>query len=397
MGALAIFAKQAGFSVCGSDLNEGAVTNELKKEKIEYKIGKQDGKFLREKVEGGEVDWFVYTSALPKDHPELLLAKELGLKVSKRDEVIEFIRKRLKMKMVAVAGTHGKTTTTSMIIYAAKKLGIKTAHLVGSTLSFAEAGEYEMGAKFLIYEADEYDRNFLHFRPWLSVVTVVDYDHPDIYPTVEEYKKAFVQFVRQSRATITDRKIDRKLRLAGKVRRIDASLALEAVLEMAKVAKIEVDRDEVIKVLNEFPGAGRRFERIDEGVYTDYAHHPSEIKATLEIANEEAKNTGNKGVVVVYEPHQNVRQHEIFDQYKKAFYGVDKLFWLPTFLTRENPNLLVYRPEDFIRSLANAEIAEPAEKDEILEKKLKKLKNDGFLVILMSAGPADEWFRGVFG
>ena len=202
MGALALLAKDAGHEVSGSDLKEGAVTNELKDAKIEFKIGKQDGEFLQKKFDEGKAEWFVYSSALPKDNPELILAQKLGLKISKRDELISKIQKDLRLKMIAVAGTHGKTTTTSMIIYALSKLKIPASHLVGSTLTFDKAGKYEKFSRFLIYEADEYDRNFLHFCPFLSVITTIDYDHPDIYPTKADYDAAFVKFMRQSKKVI---------------------------------------------------------------------------------------------------------------------------------------------------------------------------------------------------
>lgn len=98
---------------------------------------------------------------------------------------------------------------------------------------------------------------------------------------------------------------------------------------------------------------------------------------------------------MVYEPHQNVRQHEVFDGYRRAFVGIDKLYWLPTFLTRENPDLIVYQPKDFIRSLENSEIAEPAECNEKLAKNVLRYANDNYLVLLMTAGPADRWLRDI--
>lgn len=393
MGALALLAKDAGHEVSGSDLKEGAVTNELKDAKIEFKIGKQDGEFLQKKFDEGKAEWFVYSSALPKDNPELILAQKLGLKISKRDELISKIQKDLRLKMIAVAGTHGKTTTTSMIIYALSKLKIPTSHLVGSTLTFDKAGKYEKFSRFLIYEADEYDRNFLHFCPFLSVITTIDYDHPDIYPTKADYDAAFVKFMRQSKKVIYKKPIDKRITISGKVRKIDASLALSAVLEIEKTLKIEQNEEEIIKILNKFPGAGRRFEKLADGLYSDYAHHPEEIKSTIEMAKEEAEKLNKKGLVVIYEPHQNVRQHEVFDGYKSSFLGADKIFWLPTFLTREKPELSILQPRDFILSLENAEVAEAADLNEKLKKNIKKYLKENYLVLLMTAGPADEWLR----
>mgnify|MGYP002513835815 CR=1 FL=1 len=112
MGPLALMAKAAELNVCGSDLAKGAVYDELVKAGIEVKIGPQDGEFLREKLAEG-VDWFVYTSALPETHVELVMAREAGIKCTKRDDFTAYLVEKLGLKMVAVAGTHGKTRAGS--------------------------------------------------------------------------------------------------------------------------------------------------------------------------------------------------------------------------------------------------------------------------------------------
>lgn len=425
MGPLALMARQAGIEVSGSDKAEGAIYDELVDAGVEVFIGEQDGSFLREKLDEG-VDWFVYTSALPADHPELLMAKEAGVKVSKRDELTAYLVKRLGLKMVAVAGTHGKTTTTSMIIFAALRLGLPVSYIVGTTLGFAKSGAYHKGDRYFVYEADEYDRNFLRFSPWLSVITCVSYDHPDIYATKADYEAAFEQFKGQSEEVILKPLVDAsRFKLAGEVRRTDAALALEAVKRMANdyygharmlgasaggvgsakrlvedvdggvhfIKRVVMDSD-IVEVLNEFPGVGRRFEKLAEGVYTDYAHHPEEIMATLDVARDEARIRGYKGVVAVYQPHQNVRQHEVRGGYYDAFAWADKVYWLPTYLTREDPNLTVLAPEDLIDGLMNASVAEPAEMNDELFNELVEWVRKGYLVVLMAAGPADGWLRG---
>ena len=101
-------------------------------------------------------------------------------------------------------------------------------------------------------------------------------------------------------------------------------------------------------------------------------------------------------MVAIYEPHQNIRQHEVFKGYKKAFLGVSKLFWAPTYLVREDPNLRVIEPEEFVESLENKEVGEVAEVDENLFKKLEELREEGYLILLMTAGPADGWLREKF-
>lgn len=410
MGPLALMAKGAGLEVFGSDLSEGAVTNELYKAGIPYQTGPQDGRFLQEIYDTRGVDWFVHTSALPPDAPELKLAEKLKIRISKRDELIAYLIEKLGLKLVAIAGTHGKTTTTAMIIWACQELGLPVSYLVGSTLPFAEAGVFDPSSEFLVYEADEYDRNFLHFSPWLAVVTSVSYDHPDIYPSPQDYEKAFLKFMGQSEQVLRGKELELKpalkapghqiqkeskspFTLAGAARRADAELALEAVLKMAEEVHLRVSRADLIKILNRFPGVGRRFERIADGVYSDYGHHPEEIAATVSMALEEAKNLKYKGVVAVYEPHQNVRQHQVYKDYRTAFEGVEKLFWLPTYLVREDPELEVLNPGFFISRLANFRKAEPAELNAEFAKQLKGYRDQGYLILLMTAGPADGWLR----
>lgn len=399
MGPLALMARDAGMTVFGSDQQPGAVTSELTNNGIKIYLGEQDGEFLKARAKNEGVDWFVYTSALPEDHPELLMAKKLKIKhISKRDELISYLVKKLKLKMVAVAGTHGKTTTTAMIIWACLKLGVPISYLIGTTLPFAPAGMYDKKSHYFIYEADEYDRNFLAFHPWLAVIPTVSYDHPDIYPDEQSYQEAFVQFERQSEQVIRGDEIAVDVTLAGEARRYDATLAIDAMQRIMPAPRglarfCGSQRKKIVKVINEFPGVGRRFEQVSEGFYSDYGHHPEEVEATVQIALEEADRRGLKGVVAVYEPHQNTRQAGLIDAYKNAFQGVEKLYWLPTYLTREDESLKVLKPADFIAKLENKKVAEPAELDESLSEALLKYHERGYLVLLMTAGPADAWLR----
>lgn len=409
MGPLALMAKAAGINVFGSDLAQGAIYDELKKAGIEVLIGEQDGEFLRKKMIDG-VDWFVYTSALPANHPELVMAQEAGVKCTKRDDFTAFLMEKLGLKMIAVAGTHGKTTTTAMIVWTSLKLELPVSYIVGTTLGFAPSGAYHEGDKYFVYEADEYDRNFLKYHPWLAVIPSVSYDHPDIYPTVQDYEKAFSQFKAQSENVLeydgseilyngeNDGCMFREgdFGLAGKARRIDAALAGNAIYCMEEdVGGLSESYDAygVRKILDGFPGVGRRFERLADGLYTDYAHHPEEITATIDVAKDECKLRHKKGIVVIYQPHQNVRQHEVRDGYKDAFVGVEKVYWLPTYLTREDPELRVITPKEFISDLSNNEVAEAIELGDELAGLVKKHLDDGYLVLLLTAGPADEWVR----
>ena len=398
MGPLALGAKSLGMEVFGSDLHEGLVTPRLRENEIEVSIGEQNGEFLRKKVaEDGGVDWYVHTSAVRPGNKELAVAQELDLKISKRDEFIEGLVEKYNLKMIGVAGTHGKTTTTAGILWLCLKLELPVSWLVGSTLGFAEAGSFRKGAKYLIYEADEYDRNFLTYHPWLAVIPSVTYDHADIYKTEEEYKQAFAQYIRQSRKTITTTKLASRIKLAGEVRRFDLALAVEAVGEIIRAEKLGVAEERLIEIMNEFPGVERRMEKLCDGLYTDYAHHPEEVAATIEIAREEMKLTGKKGLVVAYAPLQNARQYDVINDYRDLFVkGVDKLFWLPTTLLREIEGQRVILPSEFIEKLKNPEIAEVADYDEKFYLRVKDYLEKGYLVAFLSGGAGDDWMRERF-
>ena len=392
IGPLAEFAQDAGCEICGSDLNRGAIADEMDKRGAKVFYGQQDGNFLQNCHNEGAIDWFVYSSALPKDHAELKLAQELGIHCSKRDEFLANLVEEKNLKMIAVAGTHGKTTTTSMLVWAFEQLGVPVSYLVGTTLPWGNGGRFDPESEFFIYEADEYDRNFLAYHPYIAAITSVDYDHMDIYPTIEDYRAAFAQFESQSANVVNFTTVAEGINLVGELRRIDASIALKAI----QAARPDLDRNKIIEALNRFPGTGRRFEEITNGVYSDYGHHPVEIEATLKMAKELKERDNYKGIVAVYQPHQNIRQHEIGNGYKDAFVNVDKLFWLPTYLVREDPNLKILTPSELIATLSNPEIASEAEADDTLAQKLKQYHDDGWLVILLTAGPADAWLRKIF-
>lgn len=398
IGPLAELAFDAGYEVCGSDLHRGAIADEIDERGISTFYGEQNGEFLRQKQAEGAIDWFVYTSALPADHAELRAAQELGIHTSKRDEFIAKFIENKGLKMIAVAGTHGKTTTTALLIYAFIKLGIPVSYLIGTTLGWSRGGNYSTEAKYFIYEADEYDRNFLAYHPYIAAITCVDYDHPDIYPTVGDYQGAFAQFESQSQYVVKNTTTDERFTLVGELRRRDASIAL-AVLQNLREndENINFSDEEIITVLNDFPGAGRRFERIADGIYSDYGHHPNEIKASVEMAKELRDRDEFTGLAIIYQPHQNTRQHKVREGYADAFLGADKVFWLPTFLTREDPNLEILTPENLISNMHNSDIAEPAELNEALATKISALHKQGWLILLLTAGPADKWLRDNFG
>jgi len=398
IGPLVEIARDAGHTIMGSDINDSLVTKELRGQGVAVNIG-QDGAFLRASHDETPIDWFVYTSALPDDHAELLLARELGMRVSKRDEFLAYIIQEKDLKLIAIAGTHGKTTTTGMMVWSMLELGIPVSYSVGSTLSFGPSGKYDPKSEYFVYECDEYDRNFLNFTPYLSLITSIDYDHPDTYPTENEYTEAFRQFVGQSKHSILWRGdaeyiseagdnawiLDQtfSLPLAGEHNRRNATLVAKAA-EYLSLAK----DDDIINALGTFPGTDRRFERIGDNLYSDYGHHPKEIAATLQLARELSDH-----VVLVYQPHQNRRQTRIQKDYIDQFELADQTYWLPTYLSREDPDERILTPEDLIANLTNKDSVHITEFSDELWDMIQKARSEGKLVLCMGAGTIDGWVR----
>jgi UDP-N-acetylmuramate--alanine ligase len=151
--------------------------------------------------------------------------------------------------------------------------------------------------------------------------------------------------------------------------------------------KFAVPLQKSLEILAKFPGTTRRFEKLLPGLYTDYAHHPTEIRATLDKALEI-----NPNVVVVYQPHQNLRQYAISDEYRQTLVGAKKIYWLPTYLTRENDSPIL-TPQDLIAKLANKDVAEVADLNENLINDIHTHLAANDLVLIMGAGPIDNWAR----
>lgn len=404
IGPLTEIARDAGENVMGSDLAESLVTEELQKQGVKLTIG-QDGSFLQTCHNETPLDWFVYTAALPDTHPELLLAKQLGIRVAKRDEFLAEFIKAHNLKLIAVSGTHGKTTTTGMLVWVMKQLEIPVSYSIGSTVSFGPSGAYDPNSEYFVYECDEYDKNFLNFFPAVSLLTSVDYDHPDTYPTEEEYLASFRQYVDQSELTITWQSVVDyigttsntvqalpendvlELHLPGLHNRQNATLVYKALQHLE-----QSESDALIAALNTFPGTDRRFEKLADNLYSDYGHHPEEIAATLQLANEISKH-----VVLVYQPHQNWRQHFVRDQYVDQFEVAEKIYWLPTYLTRENPDQAILTPLELTERITNKESIEYAQLNDTLWTDIQAHILAGDLVLCMGAGTIDRWVRDQLG
>jgi len=413
IGPLAMIARQAGYKVSGSDKQDSQYVKYLHSHGIDdIQIG-QSYDQIADLHKRSPIDWYVYSSAVIIENPEapeLKFCDDHKIKTSKRDELLNKIITDKKLKLVAIAGTHGKTTTTAMTVWLMKRLNIPISYAVGAKISYGEMGQYTPGSEYFIYEADEFDRNFLAFQPYTSLITGIAYDHQEIFPTLGDYQAAFRQFLNASEHKVvwksdvksvnlaTDDKYQilednepllSRIKLVGAVNRRNAWQVINAVHKLLKVPL-----DDLINHINHFPGLSRRFERIADNLYSDYAHTPEKIKGCLQMAFEVSQN-----VIVVYEPLTDRRQHYIKDTYKDLFIGVKKLYWVPSYLAREDPSQSVLSPTDLISHMDNKDIAEPAALNDSLALKVQGHITSGDLVVCITGGGGgslDEWIRQQF-
>jgi UDP-N-acetylmuramate--alanine ligase len=411
---LALLAHQAGYGVSGSDLRANSYTEYLERHGVtDIHIG-QTNEQISEVHSKKPIDWFVYSSALPEGHPELQFCQQNNIRVSKRDEFLNELIKNQDLELIAIAGTHGKTTTSAMAIWLFKQAGTPISYLMGGKISFGELAVLDKQSRHFIYECDEFDRNFLNFYPAVSMISGIDWDHPDIYPTREGYYEAFGEFINQSQLTYLwhddaeklalevtgglkdldekDAEIDTRLRLPGHVNRLDAWLVAHALQPV-----LDKPLEWLIEKLNQFPGVSRRFEKLTDNLYTDYAHTPPKIRGALQLAHEVA----GANVVVVYEGLHNTRQHFIKDELTSLFDNIKQLYIVPSYLARENENLELLTPEKLLDLLSNSakQKAKPASLDESLKSAIQSHLDNNDLVLCLSAGGAgslDEWLRKEF-
>lgn len=410
-------AQQAGYTVSGSDKQASQYIDYLRAHGIKNIHIGQTRESIAAVHAATPIDWFVYTSALPLENPnapELAFCREQQIKVSKRDELLNEILTERHLKLIAIAGTHGKTTTTALVVWLFTQLKEPVSYLLPAKTTFAELGTFNGAGKYFIYEADEFDRNFLAYEPAISLITGVSWDHHEIFPTREDYQAAFREFITQSQKTYiwqedndylgleaddrltvlgSDTPEIAKLTLLGQYNRLDAWLAINAVHQATKQPL-----KDLIALANRFPGLQRRMEQLIPNLYSDYAHTPEKIRGAMSVATEMAAQTGQK-LIIVYEPLTDRRQHYMIDDYKDCFSGATKVYWIPSYLAREDPNNRVIPPAEMIAHLDDPSIAEPMERDNKLKHLIQKHLDDGDMVIGIAGGGGgslDDWLRAEF-
>lgn len=372
MSGLAEILLSQGYKVSGSDINYSDSIRHLETLGLTFYKGHNAQNI-------NSADAIVYTSAVKADNPEMSEAKRSGKEVINRAELLGYIMNGYK-KSIAVAGTHGKTTVTSMISYIFEKLSCDPTILVGAHLDIIGGNMKQGHSEYIIAEACEYCRSFLSFYPFAVTILNVEPDHLDYYKDADDYHSAYSEFLENvSRdgfviACNEDKdlinivkNVPQKLYTYGltegdfTVKNVCTSKAgttflllykeeticevklslhgnhniLNAVAALANAFVFGLDMQKSADALTDFSGASRRFEYRgtlnDAEVYDDYAHHPTEIKATIDTAK--GKTSGR--IICVFQPHTYSRTKAFLDDFANSFSGVDMLILADIYAARE--------------------------------------------------------------
>jgi UDP-N-acetylmuramate--alanine ligase len=349
MSAYAIVCRALGATVSGSDRAESPYLERVRAAGIEPAIG-----HAAANVPGGDDVEVVVSTAIPASNPEVEAARERGLRVLSRADLLAELT-RLK-RTIAVAGAHGKTTTSSMVAHALLGCGLDPAYVIGGTLSTTGTNAAWGSGDWLVVEADESDRSFLALDVDVAVVTNVELDHHTEWPSLAALRDAFRRFLGGAPVAVLPRELlplrgegrsvelgawaGPELTVPGEHNRSNAAAALEAAVLAG------APREQAAAALATFSGAGRRFEllgRTARGAYVidDYAHHPTEVAATVAGAREWAAATPGAGrVVAIFQPHLYSRTQHLFRRFGEALAAADLPAVLEVYPARE-------RAEDF--------------------------------------------------
>ncbi len=380
MSGLARFCSHEGKVVTGSDSTESVITEALQKEAVPVQIGHG--------ALPSEIDVLVYSEAIPEENLERQEAVDKNIPTLSYFEALG--QWSSKMKTIAIAGTHGKTTTTAMLSLILEKAGLDPNALIGSNLKEFEGKNVRFGASNLfVVEACEYRRNFRYLRPEVLGILNVELDHVDYFKSFEDYQAAFDELASQSGQCVGAedyQSYEGPLGIPGRHNRMNAGLA-------AHVARILGVSDDVIEAsLAEFTGTWRRFEYRGTCngalVYDDYAHHPTEIRATLAAVREKHPEAN---VLAVFQPHQYNRTAGLLEEFAQSFDEADHVII---------PNIYEVRDSEADKAAVSAEklveaITRHHQKVEFgngIDNTAKLLLQEakaGDFILIMGAGPID--------
>jgi UDP-N-acetylmuramate--alanine ligase len=427
MSGIAEVLANLGYQVSGSDLSENAATRRLADLGAKISL-----KHEAQHINGA--DAVVISSAVKADNPEVIAARERRIPVVPRALMLAELM-RLKQG-VAIAGTHGKTTTTSLVASVLAEGGVDPTFVIGGRLNAAGSNARLGAGDFIVVEADESDASFLHLQPVIAVVTNIDADHMDTYEQdFGRLKQAFLQFlqnlpfygaavlcaddpnVRELMPSVTKplltygtgadanvraeaishdggRMRFRALRKDAKPLDVVLNLpgrhnVLNALAAIAVGTEVGIKDEAIQKALKEFRGVGRRFQNYGEmdqrfTLIDDYGHHPAEMAATIEAAR--GAFPGRR-IVLAFQPHRYTRTRDLFEDFVKVLSTVDVLLLAEVYAAGEAP-IVAADGRSLARAVRLAGKVEPQFIEDIAEMPdaIRRAAADGDVVITMGAG-----------
>ena len=423
LSALARFLKQNGYDISGSDMKESPITRRLRDEGIEVKVPQSADNITNQAI-------VIYSAAVKENNPEYIEAKNKGMLLLSRKDALPFILKG--KKVFAVAGAHGKSTTSAML----------ASIIDGSVIIGAESKQFNSNMHFvnndnLIFEADESDASFLNTNPYIAIVTNAEPEHMEFYEyNLERFYDAYRTFLQKAKirvinaeddflATLTDIEAIR-LYPSRDIQKIETiivdgepytsfilkdlgtfevfgvgeHIAINASLTIL-AAMTQNPLEEVRKNLKNYKGIKKRFDILEKDeshvIIDDYAHHPTEIEVTIKSARKYARLLGLKKVVAIWQPHKYSRTIDNLEKFKECFAGIDELIILPVYTAGEEKQDI-----DFQKHFKNYN---PLFADAISKKNghLRIIKNDKAiqdlkdgLIIGLGAGDITYQLRGQY-
>ena len=429
LSAIARLLQESGYTITGSDMQPSTFVDDLREIGITVFIGHK-----AEQIAGAEL--IIRSSAIPDKNPEVVAALEAEIPVYKRSD---FLGRLMEDKIgIAIAGTHGKTSTTAMMAWTLTELAQDPSFIVGGIINGMNVNAHAGKGDTFVIEADEYDRMFLGLKPTIGIVTNLEHDHPDIYPTPESFREAFDDFVNLlpengilivcgddegAAELLQEAKVetlaygfsktesgkwivaeDVKANSRGgfdficqhsNLQPVKVSLqvpgkhnVLNALAVMSVIAHLGLSLEDAATALGCFAGTGRRFDLLATvngiSIYDDYAHHPTEILATLSAAR--ARHPEAR-IWTVWQPHTYSRTQLLFDEFAQSFGDADKVIVTEVYRSRE--------PEQDFSSKEIVDVMEhPSAKfiaklEETSHYLLDNLRPNDVLLVL-SAGDANE-------
>jgi UDP-N-acetylmuramate--alanine ligase len=377
MSGIAEVLVNLGFRVSGSDQKKSSVTDRLQQMGVEFTEGHSG-----ENIQDSQV--VVRSTAVRDDNPEIIEAHRRSIPVIPRAEMLAELM-RLKPHSVAVAGSHGKTTTTSMVATVLGHAGLDPTIVVGGVVGAFGSNAHLGKSDLMVVEADESDRSFLMLTPTIAVVTNIDREHMDYYHDMDDVRTCFTSFVNKvpfygasvlclddpnvqaiiphverrrmtyglsAQADISAHRIryDQSFGSTFTVRRSGNSVGkinlrvpglhnvYNSLAAIAVGFELDVPFAQIAEALSSFAGAGRRFQSKGEVgevlVIDDYGHHPTEIKATLAAAK---LGSGGRRIVVLFQPHRYSRTHDLMEEFARSFNNADALFITDIYAASEEP------------------------------------------------------------